>query len=183
MTQRRVYQTIYPYFITTNTKCRIWFFENEKYALLLYRTVVKACKIKHYNLVSFCILPDHLHLLAQKNVSADYPRTLEKVRWECDDYDFSYVKSSAGAQRRLSSLHDYTISNLLQSIKGNFSREIHIGEFWQSRFNFRIVNTEKRLSSTIKYILFNYKKHNLPRKYSKYPYIYCNKQKINELFF
>jgi len=52
---------------------------------------------------------------------------------------------------------------------------------WHSRFNFRIVNTQSRLHNTINYIKYNYKKHNLSKKYSKSPYQYIDKDKINEL--
>ena len=179
MTQRRIYQDECPYFITTNTHNREWFFADGKYALALYKIIIEACRIKHFDLLAFCILPEHLHLMAQKNAGADYSRTLEKVRWDWDKQNYHFININPSAQRGLSSLRGFTISDLLQSIKGNFSRKIHIGNIWQSRFNSRFVNTEKRFENTLNYILYNYQKHNLPGKYSVYPYQYINNKLIN----
>jgi len=101
MTQRRIYQDECPYFITTNTQNRGWFFADEKYALTLHKIIVKACKIKKFDLFAFCILPEHLHLMAQKSVSADYSRTLEKMRCDTDKQDYRCIKANPPAQRRL----------------------------------------------------------------------------------
>ena len=73
-------------------------------------------------------------------------RTLEKVRWGghknisagenivvCQNLIGPSSQRRLSDQRRLSSLRApsslrvYTISDLMQSIKGNFSREIHVG--------------------------------------------------------
>lgn len=212
MTQRLIYQAIYPYFITTNIKKRIWFFDNEKYAISLFEIVIEACKKKDFILYAFVILADHVHLLVKNNGRAlekarceeeGTERTFCKVRCESrEEYGFSRGTQcgpspvpqrglssistrglSPVPQRGLSSPRGYTVSDLMQSIKGNFSRQIHIGELWQSRFNSRLIDNEKRLSNTFQYIKYNHLKHGLSDKYGRYPYQFIDKNKINALFF
>ncbi|MFA5070720.1 MAG: transposase [Patescibacteria group bacterium] len=186
-----------PYFITTNIEERFWFFDNEKYAQLLYQIIIEAGRIKGFNLYAFCILPDHLHLLVKNG-----GRALEKARCGTEGETFfcfashgfyPYIRRESSSlpqrglfpekQRGLSSPRGYTISDLMQSIKGNFSRQIHVAELWQSRYNFRIIDNEKRLYNILQYIKYNYEKHGLPGKYSRYPHLYLNNELINELFF
>jgi REP element-mobilizing transposase RayT len=118
-------------------------------------------------------MPEHVHMLVQNGT-----RTLEKVRW-------------VGAlpiisERTLSSVRDhplrYTISDVVQSIKGNFSRRIHAGTIWQRRFNSRIVNTEDRLRNTVYYIKNNPIKAGLSDRYQKSPYQFFNWPAIRQLF-
>ncbi len=58
-------------------------------------------------------------------------RTLERVRSVGEkskpERTFSNVRSGGNVRST-------NISDLLQSIKGNFSREIHQGNIWQKRF-------------------------------------------------
>ncbi|MFH1366385.1 MAG: hypothetical protein ABIH38_00145 [Patescibacteria group bacterium] len=252
MTQRRIYQNEFPYFITTNIRERFWFFDNKEYTLLFYKIVIKACKKKDFILYAFGILADHVHLLVKKRdiagrdtravnsllnttripacfalrskagrsapalkgkdgcalekarcVEDRVEHTLEKVRCESrEEYGFSSgtqcgpsLISQRGLshisqrglshipQRGLSSPRGYTISDLMQSIKGNFSRQIHIGELWQSRYNFRIIGNKRRLYNTVQYIKYNYQKHGLPENYSRYPYLYLNYKLVHDLFF
>ena len=67
---------------------------------------------------------------------------------------------------------NYNISDLIQSIKGNFSRKLHMGKIWQPRFYTRVVSTRKYLYTVIEYIKYNPVKAELPIKYSKEPYQY-----------
>jgi len=49
----------------------------------------------------------------------------------------------------------HTISDLMQSIKGNFSRTIQQGNIWQKRFNTRIVNANEYIGN--RYLLYQAK--------------------------
>ncbi|MFA6587460.1 MAG: transposase [Patescibacteria group bacterium] len=63
MKPRRIHQTDFPYFITTKVKGNKSFFDNVEYSELLNDVIINTCKLKGYLLVSFCIMPDHLHLI------------------------------------------------------------------------------------------------------------------------
>ncbi|MBI4414908.1 MAG: transposase [Candidatus Kerfeldbacteria bacterium] len=67
MTQRRIYQEEFPYFVTTNTFERVPIFLDEQIALKLGRAIVSACAITEFSILAYAILPDHLHLLVQKS--------------------------------------------------------------------------------------------------------------------
>ena len=179
MTQRRIYQSEFPYFITIKTKDGICFFDKTRYTKLLSGIIFYACRLKHYVLYAYCIMPDHLHLLVRQILNTH--RTLEKVRWGGDKNVYSHHPQSTLS--RVRPKREYTISNLIQSIKGNFSRKLHIGYIWQKRFNSRIVDTEERLINTIEYIENNPVNAGLPEKYSKFPYMYFNRERIDKLFY
>jgi len=68
MTQRRIYQDEFPYFITTKTRDGIWFFE-KKYSKILSDIIFYSCKLKNYILYAYCIMPDHLHMLIKQIVN------------------------------------------------------------------------------------------------------------------
>jgi len=63
MTQRRIYQDEFPYFVTFRMKEGFRLFEEEKYAELLARIIFKTCKIKKYDCLAFQVMPDHVHIL------------------------------------------------------------------------------------------------------------------------
>lgn len=93
----------------------------------------------------------------------------------------------SSTERTLSSVRDqltyqYTISDLTQSIKGNFSRKIHIGNLWQRRFYARIVDNQTYFETVIHYIQHNSIRAELTEKYRKVPYQYFNWELINNLF-
>jgi len=82
MTQRRRYQNKHPYFITTKTINNLWMFENEQYATILYNKIICISKYYKANLFSFCIMPDHLHIMikfAKENDISFYMRDLKSL--------------------------------------------------------------------------------------------------------
>lgn len=53
-------------FITTNVKNRRWYFVFPKRAERLGQAIQTCCQIKGFELLAYCILPDHVHLLVKK---------------------------------------------------------------------------------------------------------------------
>ena len=179
MIQRRIYQNEFPYFVTFRTREGYPLFDKTEYAELLSQIMFNACALKRFDLLAYQIMLDHVHLLTQCNIKMD--RTLERVRsgdvewlFSPTERTFSNVRSSIKKQ--------HAISDLIQSIKGNFSRELHIGNIWQRRFYTRIVNNRKYLENIIYYLKQNPIKEKSPQKYGKPPYQYFDWPKINNLF-
>lgn len=185
VTQRRIYQNDYPYFITTNTTFRQPWFENGMLAERLAGCIVFGCRIKGFILLAYCMLPDHVHMLVMKQ---PLQRTLSSVR--CMD------KNPSTPQRGLSSpcCTQNTISDLVQSIKGTFSRASRlfpsfdeVEKIWQPRFTpdqvrGRIVNTQRRLRNTLQYIRFNHQKHDLPEQpHGQPPYVFLDERATAEM--
>jgi len=177
MTQRRIYQNDYPYFITFRIRDNFPLFEDKKMAELLADIMVKAGQLKGFYVLAYQIMPDHVHLLVQCN---NTNRTLEKVRLVGDENNFYSSERTLSSLR--SQLKQYNISDLRQSIKGNFSRKLHMGNIWQPRFYTCIINTHQYLRTVIEYIQYNPIKAKLPVKYHLLPYQYCNKLKTEDLF-
>jgi len=178
MTQRRIYQNEFPYFVTFRTREGFALFEDAETAALLSDIMFNAGALKRYDVLACQNMPDHVHLLTQCIIT---DRTLERVRSGNEEWilsqterTFSNVRSSIKKQ--------HTISDLIQSIKGNFSRELHMGNIWQKRFYTRIITTRKYLRTVIQYIQHNPIKAELSPKYHKLPYQYFIWSLINRLF-
>jgi len=154
-------------------------------AELLSEIMFNAGRLKQYDIVAFQIMPDHVHALVY---SCD--RTLERVRSRWTDWSphptertFSNVRSDHQNTMRSGEIKtQFTISDLMQSIKGNFSRKIHIGNILQKRFYVRVVNNRRYLHAVIAYIKHNPTKAELPIRYFILPYRFINQKMIKELF-
>lgn len=70
MTQRRIYQEEYPYFITFRTIEGYPLFNKTKYVALLACVILKTGRLKQYDILAWQIMPDHVHILAYTK----YPR-------------------------------------------------------------------------------------------------------------
>lgn len=165
MTQRRIYQEEYPYFVTTRIKNSLWLFDNDKYAGLLSQEIFKSGEIKGFDILCYQIMPDYLHMLVYGNRDHNIffsDRTLESVRsgenmkslFTKSERTFSKVRSHNNLTRSREG-DKYNISDLMQSIKGNFSQKIHQGNIWQKRFYSRIISNEFYLENAIEYIKQN----------------------------
>lgn len=123
MTQRAI-DGDYFYFVTTLVKNREWFFIQPDRADALGRVITKACKLKHFDLFAYCILPNHVHLLVRKRHLDRAQRALEKTRCVSKDsvrilnYVDPLIQLSATPppQSGLSSprTKKYTLSQLMQ---------------------------------------------------------------------
>jgi putative transposase len=144
MTQRAI-DGQFIYFVTTTTADRVWYFESLETTYLLTRNIHEACRTYGFTLFAFCIMPDHLHLLVQKNNAV-------------------------------------TLSVLMKTIKGRFSFSMRRGRLWQPRSHFRIIDQEDYFWNVISYIKYNFQKHALHERFSRYPYVYIiNGQALHNL--
>jgi REP element-mobilizing transposase RayT len=176
MTQRAI-DGDYIYFVTTLVKNREWYFVNPERAWRLVQIIRNACVMKRFHFLAYCILPNHVHLLVRKTaVTVDQTqRALEKARCEMGSHStLATVQSGLSSPRR----REYTLSQLMQSIKGNYSWQTIDGGLWHPRFNFRIVETEERLNNTINYIVDNYKKMDLDDRFGKPPFVFIDHDRI-----
>lgn len=179
------------YFISTVTHKRLRFFVRIEYARKLGEIIVNACRMKSFVLFAYCILPDHMHLLVQKDSFFNTSGALEKAPFRegtdmgkasfrgMIDEDVRVVVPTH-LQPGLSSptRRAYSLSDLMQSIKGNFSWSMTRGKLWQEGYDARIIATPERLENTVQYVQYNYRKKNLPEAYGQRPFVYCDWQKI-----
>lgn len=152
MTQRAI-DGPYVYFVTTNTTYRRSFFTSIKRVQLLGRIIANACRMKHFTLLGYAILPDHVHLLVRN-----------------DNFD----QLRKGKRR-------FSLSDLMHSIKRNYSRQLNEGYLWQPRFNFRIIEDERRFTNTLEYMQFNFQKHNHSARFGLKPFVVVDRETINSV--
>lgn len=191
------------YFITTVVHERPWFFVRIEEAQELGRIIANACRMKDFVLLAYCILPDHIHILVQKMSNSIEPwGGLEKppLRGVIDvDSEniifhnlkqglfplpnYRYFKKSGIPPEAVTSPHPprYTLPDLMQSIKGNFSWKMHNEKFWQDGYDARIVENPERLENTVEYIKYNFRKMNLPEVYGQHPFTYTYWMKMKTL--
>ena len=147
MTQRRIYQNNYPYFITTNTRKRIWFFDNQKIAKIISDSIINSCEMNHYILYAYCIMPNHVHILT-KNMNEPTIKNISSLMHSIKSFSTKKVRDECNIEFK----------------------------FWQSRFYHRVVYSQKNFENKIFYIKNNPAKAALENKYRKFPYLFINKK-------
>jgi len=186
MTQRRIYQEEYPYFITFRTREGFLLFNNIRHVSLLSNIIFRAGAIKGFDILSYQIMPDHVHLLVWGVIAG---RDTRDGREEKDLSTPTQISAPAvGSQTApaVGSHKQHNISQLMYTIKSYFVKELRdkyniLYPIWHKRFYARIVDTDKYLQYVVHYIKHNPIKAELPKKYRKFPYQYFNWGLINSL--
>jgi REP element-mobilizing transposase RayT len=176
MTQRRIYQEEYPYFVTFRIQEGFGLFDDVKYAELMARIIIKTCTIKGYDVLAWQIMPDHVHLLTYNKKHQAHPAE------GALHSKMGSAGTAARARRRC-----FTVSDIMHGIKSYYCDQIRDQygvdyPIFQKRFYSRIVNNHKYLRTVIEYIKHNPIKAELSRKYQKLPYQYFDWDRINALF-
>lgn len=172
MSQRVIYQDALPYFITTVVHGRKAEFVREDRAKIMANIIRQGCEMKRFHLMGFAIIPDHVHFLVLKMRVHDENATARPFQ-PARSNPSMVARSNPTQPARLNSSEAVpNISNLVQCIKGFYSRQVHEGKFWQSRYYSRIIDTDEYLANVISYLQGNYLKHELDDKYSQWPYLW-----------
>jgi REP element-mobilizing transposase RayT len=174
----------YIYFVTANVKDRRWYFVNPERSMKLSQAIQTCCVMKRFELLAYCILPNHVHLLVRKMQVGEIndQRMLGSMRWGNEktlvatqshtDGVFLYPHRRLPSRRSLE--HRPTLSDLMHSIKSTFSQTLKQGPFWQHRSYVRTVEDENYLANLIEYMRFNYTKMKLPESYGKPPFVFID---------
>ncbi len=179
MTQRRIYQEEYPYFITFRTKEGFELFEEMKYARLMADIMFNAGELKQYDVLAYQIMPDHVHLLvyqsSKKNIHRAYPSA------GALNFEIGSAGRDAHARR------NYNVSQLIHAVKSFYCDQIRCQNsinypIFQRRFYTRIISNRKYLKNILWYIGQNPVKSKLSKRYQNMPYQYFNRRLINKLF-
>ncbi len=183
------------YFVTFNVQDRRWFFVTPERANVLGQAIQTSCEMKGFVLFGYCILPNHVHVMVlpkdktTMGNAATSQRTRGRVR--CEGVDdgiaekkqseqketqeqdpvFLYTQRRRPRRRSLSEPQNFTLSDLMHSIKSTFSLWLDQGKFWQHRSNIRLVTNQEDFNNKINYIQYNYRKMDLPESYGKDPFV------------
>lgn len=119
MTQRAI-DGFYVYFVTTNTTYRQHFFNMPKKADQFGMLLREICRQENFLLFGYCILPDHVHFLVQKNGHMTLSKMMNLLK---------------GKFSRLMSPGRFWQPRFNFRIVGNDERFVHIVEY--IRYNYR----------------------------------------------
>ncbi len=169
MSQRRFEGIDLPVFITTNTAGNEKLFLNRSAAANLRACILAAAKLKNWDIASFQIMPDHVHLLVAPHAVGEHPLLAAQ----------NPVPPQSGFSKPRK---QFSVSNFVQSFKGSFSRQIHKGRLWQSGFYLKHITDDEQLHSTIAYIIGNPEKDGLPEIFTKVPYAFIDLEVIDTIF-
>jgi len=108
----------------------------------------------YYVLISFCIMPNHVHLLIQN---------------QSHDHSFPSLKT-----------RNYPVANMLRVLKGTTARECNKmlerkGAFWHHESYDHVVRDEKELTRIVNYILLNPVKAGIAESKEDWKYSYFNR--------
>ena len=182
MTQRRIYQNEFPYFITFRIREGFDLFKDIKYAKLMSKVILRTCKIKYYDVLSYQIMPDHIHILVYNIHFKRNPLWLRSSGRVARSPTFQINAGTAARVRG----RCFNVSDLMHGIKSFYCDQIRDQyniniPIFQPRFYTRIVNTRLYLNTVIEYMKYNPIKAKLLIKYNKLPYQYLNFSKIKKL--
>lgn len=210
MTQRAI-DGDFIYFVTTNVHHGRWFFDVPERAALLGQAIQTCCRMKHFDLLTYCILPNHVHLLVRKltvdeinDVSTAFGAHRTRGRLRCAGGEAASCMRRVGGKEgpasgmleessafffpdrrrpRLRSPEErFTLSQLMHSIKSTFAHDLARGRFWHRRSYFRIIESEEYFANVIEYIRYNYRKMNLPERYGRPPFVFIDQSAIERIF-
>ncbi|MDI6766614.1 MAG: hypothetical protein QME52_07310 [Bacteroidota bacterium] len=122
---------------------------------------------KEYELIAYCIMPNHVHMVVNVERSDDVERTL--VRAEPDNR--TEVRSTV-------SYKDYQLTKILRKIKGSTARECNkilnrSGAFWQHESYDHVIRNAKEFNNIVWYVLNNPVKARLVDDWQKWKWSYC----------
>lgn len=179
------------YFITAVTNDRRPIFRDRKLAERLGTMILMACRLKGYTLLVYSILPDHVHLLVTavtEELALEKASSNDLRRASSNDFDLptadptdsGRVTSTQQGETRLSRPPSATVSRLMQSIKGTFSRTLQSGHVWQRGSFIWLIDHPDDALRVIEYIRYNYRKTNLPNRFGRSPYVFLDEAAIGE---
>jgi hypothetical protein len=114
-------------------------------AKLLAEIIHESCRIHQFILLAFCIMPDHVQIMVESNKrtndgwrKAYSPQQAQRAISSQRGLENPRCGNTFPIQRAFSKARcggdSHTISCLMQSIKGTFSRAMHQSRIWQTRF-------------------------------------------------
>lgn len=200
--RKLLYNSQYISFITTVTKHRRPLFLASELAERLGIMIHMACRSKGFVPLAYAILPDHVHLMVCAPTLIE--RALESTRSTIGKAsvhdkkltlaegglssspstrgDFStHDKIQSLVEGGLSSPPDPTISDLMRSIKGTFSRTLDRGSVWQPGYFCWYLEQAHDVIRTTDYIIHNYQHSNVTDKFGHEPYVWVDRSYLDLL--
>src|SRR3989338_5251887 len=166
----------YPYFITTTTRENIKVFSEQKWADSLLSCLYYGRENNWYLLLSFVIMPEHLHLIVvpqTKNIS----QIMKAIK--------GYSARIIMRDKNVPPIHGKDIMMRDRNVPPIPDRRgfptPHNNSLWQEGFYDYILDTEGKLLTKIKYIEENPVRAGLVSEAEFYRYLFSHKQNSVDL--
>lgn len=150
--QKRFYIHKAVYFITTVTKDRYPYFEEEIFSHLLKAQIQYAQQLFQFTLYAYAIMPDHVHLLIQPHKEYNYSRIMFSIKKQ-----FSHnVNRLMGYNSFPNDAHDTCneyLKNLHAAFVQKYPTHCPYPQFsWQRSFYDHIIRNKKDFKHHARYI-------------------------------
>ena len=179
--QKRYYEDGGIYFITSNTKDRYEYFNEDLLAKLLVEQIEHCRVFKKFICYGYKINPDHFHLLIMPT-KVNYSIIMQFIKRhftrdcnyilgydEYNDIDRDIEKKYASQKASLLH-HNKNITEIKEQFDNIYNKAHNIPLFkWQKSFHYHIIANENDLYNHIEYLKNQHIKHNL--KENKFCYI------------
>ena len=162
--QKRIYQKNGIYFVTSKTKDNYPYFK-EKILCELWIEELRLCKkLKKFELLAFCLLSDHFHLLVLPKGRENISRIMKFLKENFSrDANKIITTASATAPSRLQ------LNNIIKSSAKNFIKKYKSDNSfprfqWQKSFHDHLIrdDSETDYHNHYEYTVYNHLKHSLP---------------------
>ena len=151
------------------------FLKNEVVARLVYDSILFRDR-QQYNLICFCIMPNHVHTVFTP-VDRDLSRS--QLPTENVDRDLSRFTNNIANNSDINvALQFPIVTNILRLLKGSTARECNkilnrTGAFWQHESYDHVIRSEDELNRIIEYILNNPVRAKLVDNADEWKWSYC----------
>ncbi|NQT01037.1 MAG: transposase [Planctomycetes bacterium] len=178
--QKRYYDTNEVYFITVKTYNDYPYFKENFFCDLLIEEIKLSKKIKKFNLLAFCILYDHMHLLVQPGEEYNISKVMQFIKRHFTR-NVNYIM---GYNNELDPLHEGDIGQCrlpkegqdmikefiikVKNYRNQFVQKHGINQTsipkfrWQKSYYDHIIRNERDMEYHYEYTTYNFQKHNLP---------------------
>jgi putative transposase len=122
-----------------------------------------------YNLLAYCIMPNHVHLL-----------------FELFSSDVSRLAESTNEKKSRTSVSTYKVTKIMESLKKYTASRSNLflkrsGAFWQHESYDHVVRDIDELENTLWYILFNPVKAKLVKEWKQWKLSYCKPELLIQI--
>lgn len=176
--QKRIYQENGIYFVTSKTKDNFLYFKEEILCELWLEELRLCKKIKRFELLAFCLLPDHFHLLVlpkgKENISRimqfmkrHFTRSANWLLGHTHVGDIRECRLQGGKHEKIENIinnHDQKLKTLKTKFLQKHGSNHTFPKFsWQSSFHDHLIRDENETDyhNHYEYTIYNYLKHGL----------------------
>jgi len=135
-----------------------------------------------YNLLTYCIMPNHVHMIFELIDTNKEPDDHEKGRVSDSPYkDVSRFAESTESNRGRDDGSTYRVTNILASMKKYTALRANrilrrTGAFWQHESYDHVIRDDEELENAIWYVLYNPVKAGFVQDWERWQWSYCKKE-------